>query len=102
MLRVLPYSAMQLCSYEFFKRVLAREDGTLSVPARLTAGACAGMASTLVTYPLDTLRLHMAVDPNAKGIVQATRTICRNGGAVAMFKGLGPALLGRCHQSLHH
>ncbi len=85
---------MQLCSYELFKRVFTDGDGKLGVPGRLAAGACAGMASTLVTYPLDTLRLHMAVDPSAGNIVQATKHICRNVGPRAMFKGLGPALLG--------
>ena len=49
-LRVLPYSACQLCSYETYKRLLGGgPDGEgLSVPRRLAAGAAAGMTSTLV------------------------------------------------------
>ncbi len=49
-LRVLPYSACQLCSYETYKRLLGGgPDGQgLSVPRRLAAGAAAGMTSTLV------------------------------------------------------
>jgi solute carrier family 25 (mitochondrial phosphate transporter), member 23/24/25/41 len=47
-LRVLPYSAAQLYAYDALKRRFADEDGKLSVPARLAAGACAGMISTLV------------------------------------------------------
>lgn len=49
-LRVLPYSACQLCSYETYKRLLGggpNGEG-LSVPRRLAAGAAAGMTSTLV------------------------------------------------------
>jgi solute carrier family 25 (mitochondrial phosphate transporter), member 23/24/25/41 len=49
-LRVLPYSACQLCSYEAYKRLLGggpNGEG-LSVPRRLAAGAAAGMTSTLV------------------------------------------------------
>ena len=46
-LRVVPYSATQLYSYEVFKRAFAGRDGKLSVPARLGAGACAGMTATL-------------------------------------------------------
>ena len=44
---MVPYSATQLYSYEVFKRAFAGCDGKLSVPARLGAGACAGMTATL-------------------------------------------------------
>ncbi len=48
-LKVVPYSAIQLCSYEAAKRHLRnKETGELSVPARLAAGAFAGMTATLV------------------------------------------------------
>lgn len=49
MLRVVPYSAAQLYSYEVFKRVFSDKDGKLSVHRRLAAGACAGMTATLVS-----------------------------------------------------
>jgi Mitochondrial carrier protein len=50
-LRVIPYSAAQLCGYEVFKKAFAKEGeagGQLSVERKLAAGACAGMLSTLV------------------------------------------------------
>ena len=47
-LRVVPYSAIQLCTYEAAKKGLRDADGNLSIPARLTAGALAGMTATLV------------------------------------------------------
>lgn len=52
-LRVLPYSATQLCGYELFKKLFAEGDssGPLPVPRKLAAGACAGMLSTLVLPP---------------------------------------------------
>ena len=46
---MVPYSAIQLCTYELAKRRLRDAEGNLSVPARLAAGACAGMTATLVT-----------------------------------------------------
>ncbi len=49
-LKVVPYSAIQLCTYEAAKRGLRDQDGNLSIPARLTAGALAGMTATLVSY----------------------------------------------------
>jgi len=51
-LRVIPYSATQLYSYEVLKRAFSDRDGKLSVPARLSAGACAGMTATLVRCAL--------------------------------------------------
>lgn len=61
-IRIFPYSAAQLSANDFYKRNLAT-DGELSVPMRLTAGACAGMTATALTHPLDTLRLRLAL-PN--------------------------------------
>lgn len=49
-LKVVPYSAIQLCTYEAAKRALRDKEGNLSIPARLTAGALAGMTATLVRH----------------------------------------------------
>jgi solute carrier family 25 (mitochondrial phosphate transporter), member 23/24/25/41 len=48
-LRVLPYSATQLASYELLKGYLTNENGDLSVKRKLLAGAGAGMVSTLAS-----------------------------------------------------
>ncbi|KAF3777405.1 putative envelope ADP TP carrier protein [Nymphaea thermarum] len=69
-IRIIPYSAVQLFSYEVYKKLLKGKDEQLSVAGRLIAGACAGMTSTLVTYPLDVLRLRLAVDASHKTMAQ--------------------------------
>ena len=64
--RVVPYSAAQLCSYELYKHIFRNEEGKLSVVARLGAGACAGMTATLVsslTYTLAGNCLSHPYDP---------------------------------------
>ncbi len=48
-LKVIPYSATQLYAYESFKALLSHKDGSISVWARLAAGASAGMSATLVS-----------------------------------------------------
>lgn len=93
-LRVIPYSAIQLYSYEEFKRRFQGPDGALSTPKRLLAGACAGMAATMATYPLDSLRLRMAVDASVKTLPQAGRAILKAGGPAAFWQGVVPALVG--------
>lgn len=47
-LRVVPYSATQLYSYEVLKRRFQNEKGELKISARLAAGGLAGMVATLV------------------------------------------------------
>eukprot|EP00271_Cylindrocystis_brebissonii_P011590 TRINITY_DN29459_c0_g1_i1.p1 TRINITY_DN29459_c0_g1~~TRINITY_DN29459_c0_g1_i1.p1 ORF type:complete len:490 (+),score=59.22 TRINITY_DN29459_c0_g1_i1:153-1622(+) len=95
-LRVIPYSAVQLLAYESYKRLFTGKErgATLSVPARLAAGACAGMTSTLVTYPLDVLRLRLAVDPASRSMSKVALRMLREEGAGSFFRGLGPSLLG--------
>ena len=90
LLRIFPYSAAQLTANDQYKRYLAswasrrgptlspsqpQADGTpsiatesdaaaageLSIPLRLVAGAMAGMSATVLTHPLDVLRLRLAL-----------------------------------------
>lgn len=95
-LRVLPYSACQLYSYDLYKRLLGSgpDRSEISLPRRLAAGAAAGMTSTLLTYPLDTLRLRLAVDPSLVGMRGAVRVLMREGAGQAFFRGIGFACLG--------
>lgn len=93
-IRVIPYSAVQLVAYEAYKKFFKGEDKELSVPGRLAAGACAGMTSTLITYPLDVLRLRLAVDPASKSMLQVASTMLREEGLTSFYRGLGPSLLG--------
>ncbi|KAI5075997.1 hypothetical protein GOP47_0008062 [Adiantum capillus-veneris] len=93
-IRVIPYSAVQLLSYELYKKLFKGNNKELSVAGRLVAGACAGMTSTLVTYPLDVLRLRLAVDPACKTMAQVASTMLREEGLSSFYRGLGPSLLG--------
>ncbi|CAN1142298.1 Probable envelope ADP,ATP carrier protein, chloroplastic [Linum perenne] len=92
-IRIIPYSAVQLFSYEFYKKLFKGKDVELSVIGRLAAGACAGMTSTLVTYPLDVLRLRLAVDTGHRTMIQIALTMMREEGAASFYYGLGPSLV---------
>ena len=46
------------------------------------------------TYPLDTLRLRMAVDPGARSMRGAAAALLREGSQGAFFRGLGTSLAG--------
>ncbi|KAI4338902.1 hypothetical protein MLD38_023909 [Melastoma candidum] len=93
-IRIIPYSAVQLFAYEFYKKLFLGKDGELSVIRRLVAGACAGMTSTFVTYPLDVLRLRLAVEPGYKTMSQVALNMLKEEGVASFYNGLGPSLIG--------
>ncbi|KAK9168150.1 hypothetical protein Syun_000290 [Stephania yunnanensis] len=93
-IRIIPYSAVQLFAYETYKKLFRGGDGELSVIGRLAAGACAGMTSTLVTYPLDVLRLRLAVEPGSRTMSQVALSMLRDEGVASFYNGLGPSLIG--------
>ena len=91
-IRILPYSTAMLNSYEFYKQQFGgdqyRETGKLPVASRLMSGALAACTATLVTYPLDIIRLRLSVDPNMTTMTQVCKAIVKEEGAKAFFKGL--------------
>ncbi|CAA0837036.1 Probable envelope ADP-ATP carrier protein-chloroplastic [Striga hermonthica] len=94
-IRVIPYSVVQLFAYETYKTLFQGKDGELSVIARLTAGACAGMTSTLVmTYPLDVLRLRLAVERGYRTMTHVAVSMLKEEGLGPFYSGLGPSLIG--------
>ncbi|KAK6779740.1 hypothetical protein RDI58_021924 [Solanum bulbocastanum] len=93
-IRIIPYSAVQLFAYETYKKLFQGKDGELSVIGRLAAGACAGMTSTFVTYPLDVLRLRLAVDPGYKTMSEVALNMLKEEGFASFYNGLGPSLIG--------
>ncbi|KAL6133080.1 hypothetical protein ACLB2K_065317 [Fragaria x ananassa] len=93
-IRIIPYSAVQLFAYEAYKKFFTGKDGELSLLGRLAAGACAGMTSTFVTYPLDVLRLRLAVEPGYRTMTEIALTMLREEGFASFYYGLGPSLIG--------
>ncbi|KAJ4911506.1 hypothetical protein Rs2_06127 [Raphanus sativus] len=92
-IRIIPYRAIQLFAYETYKKLFSGKDGQLSGLGMLGAGACAGMTSTLITYPLDVLRLRLAVEPGYRTMSQVALNILREEGLASFYNGLGPSLL---------
>lgn len=75
-LRIVPYSAIQFCSYEVAKDYLKHHQGTdeaaaqgngghhgpeLDTPRRLAAGAFSGILACMGTYPLDLVRARISI-----------------------------------------
>lgn len=63
----------------------------------LTAGSLAGATSVIFTYPLDLVRVRMAVSVKKQftGILHCIRTAIANDGALGLFRGMSPTLMVR-------
>ncbi|CDK26919.1 unnamed protein product [Kuraishia capsulata CBS 1993] len=112
--RVFPYSAVQYSVYQQLKSVLGTgpaESRQLDVPSKLFAGAVAGMASVVATYPLDLVKTRLSVqtaslknlstsriDGNTRKPPGMFRSLVKiyteEGGVLALYRGLLPTILG--------
>lgn len=102
--RIIPNSAMKFFTYEQLTRVIAdhqREttgSGQLTPVLRLLAGAGAGIVAMSATYPLDMVRGRLTVQEGRNvqytGIIHAARTILREEGPLAFYKGWLPSVIG--------
>lgn len=100
MMRVVPYAALQLVSYDLYRELFRAgggSEGEIGMAGQLAAGCCSGMTATALTFPLDVLRLRMVVnDPSisGKGVLAVTKGILATEGPRAFTRGLAPALIG--------
>lgn len=97
LLRDVPFSAIYFPTYSHLKKDLFGESPTkkLGVVQLLTAGAIAGMPAAYLTTPCDVIKTRLQVeartgDTNYTGLRHAAKTILKEEGFKAFFKG-GPA-----------
>ncbi|CAO1623007.1 unnamed protein product [Sympodiomycopsis kandeliae] len=84
-LRIVPYSAIQFCTYEIAKEKLKDKDGQLDTPRRLLAGAIGGTFSCVGTFPLDLVRARISIASaslyaDAKAVAADAETTSSQGG----------------------
>lgn len=100
--RVIPYSGVQLMSFDQLSRVCLQARGKtrieqLTGTENMVVGALAGGTSVVCTYPLDVIRARLAVQRQYhkyNGVTDAFTTLLKEEGVVAMYRGMFPALLG--------
>lgn len=65
---------MQLFVYDTVNKNLSSKPGEQSkipIPASLVAGACAGVSSTLLTYPLELVKTRLTIQVKMKFLLTA-------------------------------
>ncbi|EGS20027.1 uncharacterized protein CTHT_0045240 [Thermochaetoides thermophila DSM 1495] len=108
-IRIVPYSAVQFGSYNFYKRhFFERYPGdTLTPLSRLVCGGIAGITSVVTTYPLDIVRTRLSIQSASFAELQHNRPqklpgmwgnmvlMYKNeGGLPALYRGLIPTVMG--------
>ncbi|CAO2816037.1 unnamed protein product [Amaranthus hypochondriacus] len=97
-IRVAPSKAVELLAYDTVNKFLSSKPGEqpkVPVPASLIAGACAGVSSTILTYPLELVKTRLTIQRDVyNGIVDAFVKIIREEGASELYRGLAPSLIG--------
>lgn len=123
-LRVYPYSGIQLMAFDTYTALLLKEkqavarlagqeppvarsgrtaSSQLSPIERMLAGSAAGATSVAATYPLDCIRARLAVQQELKGeagtvryrgIWHAMRLMAGEQGVGSLYRGMAPTLLG--------
>ncbi|CAI5993796.1 unnamed protein product [Closterium sp. NIES-65] len=94
-LRVGPHKAVELCTFEMLRRLLNRPGHPLQHVAAPVSGAAAGLAGTLLTYPLELIRTRISVQPELyRDLGSTVRKIVQEEGALSLYRGIVPSLLG--------
>lgn len=98
-IRVAPSKAIELFVYDTVKKNLSSRPGEqfkLPVPPSLVAGACAGVSSTLVTYPLELVKTRLTIQRGVyNGLLDAFVKILQEGGGPGeLYRGLAPSVIG--------
>lgn len=108
--RIVPYSAVQFGSYNFYKRFFESnpEEGLKFHPLRrLCCGALAGITSVTFTYPLDIVRTRLSIQSASFSNLQAQKAgklpgmwgtmvtmYTTEGGWRALYRGILPTVAG--------
>lgn len=88
LVRVAPYAGLQFAVHDFLENSFLGLLDTNRLPAgyKFAAGAIAGLVATMCTYPLDVLRVRLALTPGA-----TWKSAIHQGG---LWHGLTPTLAG--------
>lgn len=106
-MRIFPYAAINFTAYDFYKKKFCNNSGGYNIKwwQRVLSGSLAGATAVAATYPLDIIRVRMAVDINHnlenQGRLRGTlRELMKEGrylygfSVFGFYQGIIPTLLG--------
>ncbi|KAK6473697.1 solute carrier family 25 member 43-like isoform X1 [Huso huso] len=97
-IRIVPYSAVQLATYNRFIQLHMDDLGRVSQWRAIVAGSVAGIVAALVIYPSDVIKTRLIVqnslDPAYRGVLHALRCIYKKEGFLALYRGASLTVMG--------
>ncbi|XP_062917524.1 solute carrier family 25 member 43 [Mobula hypostoma] len=97
-LRLSPYNAIQLSSYNKFINLFMDDLGHVSHRGVIVAGSLAGIVAAVLTYPAELIETRLIVQnsraPTYRGIVHTLLTIYSREGFSALYRGATLSILG--------
>ncbi|KAK3603532.1 hypothetical protein CHS0354_027951 [Potamilus streckersoni] len=100
-LKIIPHTYIQISTFQHFKQKMADDMGKLNTEKAMKAGAMAGLAATIFTYPLDTIKTRLVCYPFEKsrsphrGVFSGLYDIVKLEGVRKLYSGLLPTLVGK-------
>jgi len=94
--RDVPFSVLFFPGYANVKAMLADEKGENSIPSLLASGLLAGSFSAAAVTPADVVKTRLQLEGGAakyKNVAVGFRTVLREEGAGALFKGAVPRMI---------
>ncbi|XP_035784027.1 mitoferrin-like [Anopheles albimanus] len=92
----IPYSAIQFPTYEFFQKLL-NKDNKYNPPVHMVAGGVAGAAASALTTPLDVCKTLLNTQEDGagktRGLFEAAKKIYATAGPMGFFKGMQARVL---------
>ena len=95
-LKIAPESGLKFFSYDYFKSQVCADPANPRMGERFAAGGLAGIVAQTLIYPLETTKTRLAVSSPGEyaGIWDCLGRTASNGGARALYRGLGASLTG--------
>eukprot|EP00992_Anisonema_acinus_P008992 TRINITY_DN5184_c0_g1_i1.p1 TRINITY_DN5184_c0_g1~~TRINITY_DN5184_c0_g1_i1.p1 ORF type:complete len:278 (+),score=15.34 TRINITY_DN5184_c0_g1_i1:58-891(+) len=93
LIRDIPASSAWFGAYEITKNTFASDPKNPSIAISVVGGGLAGMGAWLVSLPLDGIKTRLQASSGQKSLLAAAGEIYKEGGLIAFYRGLGPALV---------
>ncbi|XP_023738414.1 uncharacterized protein LOC111886407 isoform X1 [Lactuca sativa] len=87
------YGGLRLGLYEPCKNFCELAFESTNIFMKIASGAVSGAFATLLTNPVEVLKVRLQMNPNARrGAINELQKIVRKEGVTALWKGVGPAM----------
>ncbi|XP_028987078.1 calcium-binding mitochondrial carrier protein SCaMC-1-like isoform X2 [Betta splendens] len=95
-LKIAPETAIKFMAYEQYKKLLSPDGKKTKTHKRFMAGSLAGATAQTAIYPMEVLKTRLTLRKTGQysGMFHCAKTILKNEGVKAFYKGYVPNLLG--------